>query len=632
MSQARAQALLQQALAHHQAGRVPVAAKLYAQLRTLAPRSFEAHHLGGAAALQLNQPAEAEKLLSRAVALNLRSASTYMCLGLAQAALGHTTDAEKNLRQSLQLDANNHEAWAHLASLQSITARLDDALASYERCLKIKPDYAQALTGKGSLLQLRGRSAEAIALHTRALELEPKHPKARSARAQARQSIHQLDAALADFNTHLAHFPDDLEARSYRLLGLNYSDDLSRDALFAEHRAFGQQATAAAKKSGAASLSNVRSARAPSAKLSVAFLSPDLRAHSVAYFLEPLLRHLDRTRFEITLYHDHFVTDAVSERLRSHAARWRNFIGLSGDEVEKQIRADSPDILIDLAGHTGFNRLPLYARRLAPVQISYLGYPATTGLAEMDFRLTDALADPHGESDAFHTERLVRFAPTAWAYTPPLDAPAPHPPPSAGGAPFTFGSFNNLSKINPTTLRLWSEVLRATPGSRLLLKGFGLTAEWIAPRLHAAGIDPSRVELLAGTPGVAEHLALYSRIDVALDPFPYHGTTTTCEALWMGVPVVTLAGDRHAARVGVSLLTAIGHAEWIAATTADYVRIARELAHDPAHLTAIRSSLRADLKKSPLLDHAAQAARFGDALLACWETPSAAPLPAVNVP
>jgi predicted O-linked N-acetylglucosamine transferase (SPINDLY family) len=364
MSQARAQALLQQALAQHQAGRVAVAAKLYAQLRTLAPRSFEAHHLGGAAALQLNQPAEAEKLLSRAVALNPRSSTTHMCLGLAQAALGQTADAEKNLRQSLQLDASNHETWAHLASVQSVTGRLDDAASSYDQCLKLKPDYAQALTGKASILQLKGRSAEAIALHTRALQLEPRHPKARSARAQAYQSIHQLDAALSDFNTHLSHFPDDLEARSYRLLGLNYSDNLSREELFAEHRAFGHHATTAAKSKSARPPVVAAKTRSPDAKLSVAFLSPDLRTHSVAYFLEPLLRHLDRTRFDITLYHDHFSTDVVSERLRSYAVRWRNFIGLSADEVEKQIRADAPDILIDLAGHTGFNRLPLYARRL----------------------------------------------------------------------------------------------------------------------------------------------------------------------------------------------------------------------------------------------------------------------------
>ncbi|ATC64237.1 hypothetical protein CMV30_09865 [Nibricoccus aquaticus] len=623
MSQARAQALLQQALAHHQAGRIPAAAALYAQLRTLAPRSFEAHHLGGAAALQLNQPADAEKLLTRALALNPRSPGTLMCHGLALAALGRNTDAEKSLRASLQLDPNNHETLSHLASLLVITGRLDEAAATYERCLKSKPNYAQAHSGLGSVRQLQNRADEAIALHTRALALDPAHPKARCARAQSYQSAHRTAEALADFEAHLAHNPHDLEARSYRLMLLNYSDTLSREQLFAEHRAFGQAASAAAKKTPArpTSAPAIPTPDTPHKKISLAFLSPDLRTHSVAYFLEPLLRHLNRDRFEITLYHDHFTTDAVSERLRSHASRWRNFIGLSSDVVETQIRADAPDILIDLAGHTGLNRLPLYARRLAPVQIAYLGYPATTGLAEMDFRLTDALADPPGDSDAFHTEKLIRFSPTAWAYEPPPDSPPPGAtPPAARGEPFTFGSFNNLSKTNPATLRLWGEILRAVPGSRLLLKSFGLTPGYIRPRLEAAAIDPARIELLPPTAGTAEHLALYARLDVALDPFPYAGTTTTCEALWMGVPVITLAGDRHAARVGVSLLTATGHTELIAANSTDYIRIARDLATDPARLATLHATLRADLQNSPLLDHAAQAARFSAALIQCWET------------
>jgi predicted O-linked N-acetylglucosamine transferase (SPINDLY family) len=629
MSQARAQALLQQALAHHQAGRVPAAAGLYAQVRTLMPRSFEAHHLGGAAALQLNRPHDAEKLLRRALALNPKSAATLMCLGLAQAALGQLPEAEKNLCASLQLDPKNHEAWVHFASVQSIGGRLDDAVASYERCLKLKPTCVQALTGLGSVLQLKNRSLDALALHTRALVLEPHHPKARSSRAQSYQSLHRLEEALADFDTHLAHHPDDLEARSYRLLGLNYSAGLTREELFAEHLAFGRHAAAAAKKQPAPPAPIAADPRPGDGRLSVAFLSPDLRTHAVACFLEPLLRHLDPARFAITLYHDHFVTDAVSQRLRAHAVRWRNFIGATNDVVESQIRADAPDLLVDLAGHTGFNRLPLFARRLAPVQISYLGYPNTTGLAEMDFRLTDALADPPGESDAFHTEQLVRFAPTAWAYQPPAEAPAPALTPSSLGAPFTFGSFNNLSKINAATLRLWGDILRAAPGSRLLLKSFGLTADTLRPLLDNALIDPARVDLLTPTAGIAEHLALYARIDVALDPFPYHGTTTTCEALWMGVPVITLAGDRHAARVGVSLLNAAGHPELIASGPADYVRIATQLAADPARLAGLHARLRTDMENSPLLAHAAQAARFADALTACWENRLAAPAAAL---
>ncbi|MBK9991766.1 MAG: tetratricopeptide repeat protein [Verrucomicrobia bacterium] len=623
MNPARVQQILQQGLAQHQAGRVQAAAALYAQLRKLAPRSFEAHHLGGAAALQLAQPAEAEKLLARAIALNPRSPTTYMCLGLAQGSLGHNLEAIKNLRRSVELDANNYEAWGHLGSLLTIDGKLEDAATSYRKSIALKPVYAQAWSGLGSVLQLLSRSQEAITHQTRAIELDPQHPKARFCRAQAYFSMHCLDEALADFDAQLARFPDDLEARSYRLFILNYSSEVSREKLFAEHRIFG---TAAAKTKPL----RPQLARPPiepnesKKKISVAFLSPDLRTHSVAYFLEPLLHHLDRERFEITLYHDHFCTDDTSARLRALAVRWRNFIGLAADIVESMIREDAPDILIDLAGHTGFNRLPLYAHRLAPLQITYLGYPGTTGLAEMDYRFTDEIADPPGESDAFHSERLVRFAPTAWSYAPPTCAPEPAQLGGQAGQPITFGSFNNISKLSFQTLRLWAAVLNAVPGSRLLLKSSGLCEEMIAPRLLAAGLDRSRIELLAATTTIAEHLALYQRIDVALDPLPYNGTTTTCEALWMGVPVVTLLGDRHAARVGASLLTAIGHPEWIALSDNDYIRISAELANNTAKRTALRLSLRDDLRRSPLLDHVGQAARFGEALHQCWKTNSRA--------
>jgi len=616
--------LLQQALAHHQAGRLPAAAALYTQLRTLAPRTFDPWHLGGVAALQLGQLPEAVQLLTRALALNARSATTHMCLGLALASLGRNVDAEIRLREAVRLAPANHEAWTHLASVLVISGRLDEAADCYQRTVKLKPDYAQGWSGLGSVLQLQNRNDEAILHHSRALELDQHHPKARLARAQALQSTHRLQEALNDFDAHLARNPDDLEARSYRLLLLNYSSDIPRETLFAEHVAFGRQASAnAARRPPAPATPAAALSDLPHRKLSIAFLSPDLRTHSIAYFVEPLLRHLDRERFEITLYHDHFVSDETTARLKTHAARFRNFIGLSADVVESQIRADAPDILIDLAGHTGLNRLPLYARRLAPVQINYLGYPATTGLREMDFRFTDALADPVGKTDAFHTEQLIRFAPTAWTYAPPAGAPAPAPPPSTRGGPFTFGSFNNLSKLSAATLRLWSAVLAAVPGSRLALKSFGLSRERLLPQLAAAGISTDRVELLAAPPALADHLALYSHVDVALDPFPYHGTTTTCEALWMGVPVITLAGDRHATRVGVSLLTAASHPELVALTGADYVSIAQRLASDSAALTALRSRLRDDLARSPLLDHAAQTARFGDALLACWEKPRA---------
>jgi predicted O-linked N-acetylglucosamine transferase (SPINDLY family) len=275
---------------------------------------------------------------------------------------------------------------------------------------------------------------------------------------------------------------------------------------------------------------------------------------------------------------------------------------------------------VDLAGHTGLvGRLPLFARHLAPVQVTYLGYPDTTGLPAIGYRFTDAVADPPGDADAFATERLVRFAPTAWCYAPPAATPPAEPPGGRPAGPPVFGCFNNAGKVSDTTLALWARVLAAVPGARLKLKGRGLGEPGVCARLlercAACGLPAGRVELLERTPDTAAHLALYHDVDVALDTFPYHGTTTTCEALWMGVPVVSLRGDRHASRVGASLLAAVGHPEWVAASADDYVRTAAALAAErPA-----RAAVRAALQGSPLLDHAGQSARFATALRSCWQ-------------
>jgi predicted O-linked N-acetylglucosamine transferase (SPINDLY family) len=335
------------------------------------------------------------------------------------------------------------------------------------------------------------------------------------------------------------------------------------------------------------------------------------------------LQHLDRERFELCLYHDHFREDEVSVRLRSLAAVWRNFVGQPHLAVEKAIRADAPDILIDLAGHTGMtNRLPLFACRLAPVQITYLGYPNTTGVSEMDYRFTDTLADPEGEADRFATEKLVRYARTAWTYVPPADAPELARRTREPGETVVFGCFNTLAKITDEMLALWARLLAAAPGSRLLLKGAGLGSGDVRSRyferLGQLGVPIDRVELMDRTADTVSHLSVYGRVDIALDTFPYHGTTTTCEALWMGVPVITLAGDRHMSRVGVSLLAAAGHSEWVATTPDDYVRIATSLAGDAGKLAGVRGALRDDLRRGPLLDHTGQAARFGAALRECW--------------
>jgi len=363
--------------------------------------------------------------------------------------------------------------------------------------------------------------------------------------------------------------------------------------------------------------------RDPARPLRVGFVSPDLRHHPVARFLLALLRHHDKSNCEIYCYADPTKPDETTATLRQFADHWRNTLGRSDDQLAEQIRDDRIDILIDLAGHTSRTRLLMFARKPAPIQATYLGYPNTTGLKAIDWRITDAIADPPGQTESLHTEHLMRL-PTAWCFEPPTDAPSVASLPALANKHITFGSFSNFAKVSETTLRLWSKVMSSTPNSRLIIKSIGLdepqTQQRIHHRLREAGIDHARVDLLGRVESFSAHLRRYERIDIALDTFPYHGTTTTCEAMWMGVPVVTLAGTVHVSRVGVSLLTAAGFAEWIAQSTEQYAPIAHDLAGNLQKLTQLRSSLRQRLSASALCDGTTFARNFESAMRQMWKT------------
>lgn len=617
MSPTQLQAQLGQAVAHHQAGRWNEAEAAYARLCAAAPRAFDVWHLAGAFALQRGHTSLALDRLTRATAINPASTPAALRLGLAELTAGRLADAEARFRATLERHPDSAEAWENLGHALKRQDRLEEALACHRKVTELKPTSAPGWAHYGQTLSLCGQTADAIVAHRRALELDPKYARAQFGLAQALQQSGRPREALTAYDRFCALEPRHLEARSQRLLVLQYLDDRNREQIRDEHVAFG--------RSLGAPVAATVTQPDPTRRLRLAILSPDLRQHSCAYFLEPLLRHLDPTEFDLLLYHDHIREDAVSKRLQARATVWRNLVGRPNAEAADVIRADRPDIVIDLAGHTApVCRLPLFVRGLAPVQLTYLGYPDTTGVPGIHARLTDAVADPEGDADGFATERLLRFAPTAWCYEPPAQAPDVAPPPAAAdfGAPITFGCFNHPAKISPTTVAVWAGVLAAVPHSRLVLKGRGLEDEinvaGLRQQFAEHGVTPDRIELLGRTPGTAGHLACYHRVDVALDTFPYHGTTTTCEALWMGRPVVTLCGDSHRSRVGASLLRAIGRPRWIAGSPAEYVRIAAQLAAERSALAAESAGLRATLSASPLLDHAGQARRFAAALRACW--------------
>jgi predicted O-linked N-acetylglucosamine transferase (SPINDLY family) len=309
--------------------------------------------------------------------------------------------------------------------------------------------------------------------------------------------------------------------------------------------------------------------------------------------------------------------DAVTTRLKGLADHWLVTVGLSDDELAERIRADGIDILVDLAGHTANNRLRVFARKPAPVQVTWLGYPNTTGLEAIDYRLVDAVTDPVGEADAWASETLVRLEGGFLCYGALKDVPEPTAPPCLNTGTVTFGSFNNPAKVSAATLDVWAKLLSRLPQARLLLKGKSFadatTRALFLARLGERGVATERVELVAWQAGTTAHLALYHRVDIALDPFPYNGTTTTCEALWMGVPVVTLQGDRHAGRVGASLLTQIGLTALIANSVEEYLENAVALARNPERLSDLRRILRPRMAASPLCDAPAFARKMESA-------------------
>jgi predicted O-linked N-acetylglucosamine transferase (SPINDLY family) len=545
-------------------------------------------------------------------------------LAKVQQALGRHDKAAAALQKLSVLCPRDAVVFHRLGLAVGLAHGLTAALPHFQTAPRLDPFFADAWAST-ALAHFDSPTglADGLAAVFRATTADGASLPAFRAQAIGQMRTYQASAAYATYERMLAVDPLNQVASSGCCMLSHYMPHLTAPAVFALHK---QAVVNSIPPDIVEPVRAKSSGKNGSKKIRLGFVSPDFHAHSVAFFLEPLLRHLDREQFEVHLYASDSGRDAVTDRLRALADTWVPLHGLTDDAAVAAVRAAAPDVLIDLAGHSSQNSLALFARRLAPVQINYLGYPHSTGLYAMDCRFVDAHTDPVGSTDSLATERLVRFASTAWSYQPPAEAPAPARAPRDEGEGVVFASFSNFLKVTNETLSLWAELLRAVPGSRLQLKSAHLddlvVARFVRPRLAAAGIDSARVSLAGWNPAIADHMAAYDRVDIALDSFPYHGTTTTCEALWMGVPVVSLAGTTHASRVGVSLLTAVGHPEWIATDRADYVRIASELARDPVALDQARAGLRAALASSDLLDHAGQARRFGEAVLACVQAVS----------
>jgi predicted O-linked N-acetylglucosamine transferase (SPINDLY family) len=600
------------AVAAYEVGRFSESESACRNLLAVDARHTDALHLLGLSLAALGS-GEAAEVLRRALAVRKKDPGLWLALGNAEARAGNRPAAAEAYRAALRAAPGYVPAHISLGRLHFDDERFSEAATALRRGLELDEDGvfgrdADLWNLLGYAQSRQGRISDAAENYRRALSLDGKHVGALANLAMALLERGEVRDAVATYERALAVAPKLADLRSNLLLALNYSAEYPADAVFRHHKDWDERHGQVTRLAAAHTPS-------PDGRLRIGYVSADLRSHPVAHFLLPLLAAHRRDRVSVTLYSNTAREDAVTERLRSHADQWRDIRGLSDDEAARAIAIDGIDVLIDLGGHTADNRLGIFARKPAPLQASWLGYPNTTGLSAIDLRITDALADPPGEADARHSETLLRL-PRFLCYQAPDDAPAVAPLPALTNGFVTLGSFNNTMKVTPATAALWSDILRAVPSARLLLKSPLFADDGIRARYEALfttqGIDRTRLELLSAVPDPRDHLALYGRVDIALDSFPYNGTTTTCEALWMGCPVVTLAGDRHAGRVGASLLTAAGLPGLIAANATEYKAKVTELA-DPARLAALRQGLRAQIAASALCDAAGFAAGFEDA-------------------
>jgi predicted O-linked N-acetylglucosamine transferase (SPINDLY family) len=587
------------AAAHHGSGRLAEAEKIYRQLLDLQPNHPTALHGLGTLAGQRGQWQQAESLLRRVVALEPKNASAHNNLGNTLKAAGRPREAVTAYQEAIRLAPAFTVALSNLGNALAECGQPQAAVDAFHRALSIDPDSAMVHYNLANVLKIIGQFDQAVVSFRRAIQIDKSFPQAWNNLGTLLREMGELNAAIAAHRQALQIKPDHAVAHSNLLLDLIYRPESEPQTVFAEARNWSRRFAEPLKKFIRPHTNN----RDLNRRLRVGYLSADFRDHVVSRFLLPLLECHNHHGFEIICFSDVAQPDATTAALRSRADRWENVVGLSDHQVAERIRQEQVDLLIDLAGHTAGNRLLVFAQRPAPVQISYLGYPATTGLDAFDYRLTDIYADPPGATDAWHSEKLLRLPVCNWCFTQPDDSPAIEPAPQR---PISFGSFNNPAKVPAVVMDLWAEILSALPDSRLVLKYRGLTEKGVSQRIleHFAskGIQSDRISLLGHEPGMRAHLAAYAQIDIALDTFPYHGTTTTCEALWMGAPVITLAGTAQASRVGVSLLRNIGLDEMIAQSPQEYVKVALQLASDGPRLAELRRGLRERMLGSALMD------------------------------
>ena len=573
--------VLDTALQRQRSGAVKEAEVLYRQVLFAHPNHVPAmFHLGMLCQAQ-NRLSESVELLEKAVRLQPDFVSAHNSLGVALARQKNYAAAVVALERSIALRPDLIDLQINLGNIYKSWEKFELAIQCYSNALRLNAANAEAHNLLGGVYSMLGRLPEGIRHFEEALRLNPRNAA-----------------------TH-----------SNLLLAMNYLPNMNSDVLLAEHRFWWRL-----HGRGLTPPPIHANDRNPDRRLRVGYVSPDFRKHAVAAFLEPIFRHHDPTHIEMFAYAEVPNPDSVTAHFKSLAHHWRSTCGQSDVELAKHIREDEIDILVDLAGHSASNRLTVFAQMPAPVQVTYLGYPNSTGLCEITYRLTDAIVDP-STSPGGQREELVRLDGCFCVYNPIEQTPDVAPPPAMRKRHITFGSLHNLAKLNRETISLWCSVMRAMPTSRMLVFRNtlqGKRRQQLGLLFADGGIAPERVDLLYESSPPMDYLRIYEDVDIHLDALPWSGHVTTCESLWMGVPVITLRGSRSSGRLSASILRAIGRPEWIAETPSDFVAIACRLAEDDAKLLQIRSTLRQQMRSSILCDGAAFCRRLESEYRRIW--------------
>ncbi len=582
----------------------------------LAPKSVEAWAALGACLAKAGQNQPAMAALARAIHLGCARLDVLMSLCMLYWQSAQFPQALALCERALEQAPHDPELHLMLGNILRHVGSPQQTIAAYQQAIELRPDYAQAHNNLALVHMAMRQPTLAEDAARRAIELDLNYAEAHSNLANILKGPGTLDEAIAEQRQAIALKPELVQAHSNLLFTMNYHPGCDPDQRYRESLRWAQQHAAPL----AASIRPHANSPDPHRRLRLGYVSPSLKDHAVTFFLESILAHHDHDAFEVYIYNDLPQPDAVTRRLRAYADHWRQAVGRSDAELADLIRQDGIDILVDLSGHTGDHRLLVFARKPAPVQVSYLEYPPTTGLGTIDCKITDACADPPGDAERYYTERLYRLEPCGWCYRPgESPEPAGQPPCLARGH-VTFGSFNNLAKINRPILSLWARILGAVPGSRLLvLQDTDQRGEQRMIDLAGeAGIDRQRVDLVRRR-ARPQYLQLYSEVDIALDSYPYNGHTTSCDTLWMGVPLVSLVGPTHISRVGLSLLRAVGLEELVAHSAEQYVGIAVQLAQDRQRLQGLRSTIRPMMARSCLREEQAFSKKFEAACRQMWQ-------------